>query len=259
MTDVYKFSETEMLLFFLMLVRMTAFVVSWPVFGVPNMPQQLKILFGFVLAILLFGSVSKDSVEIASLDQNLMLLAAREALIGLIVGFLGRLFFFAFRVAGEMMSQAMGLSAAHLFNPALGGQSTSLEQFYVVLASLFYLGFNGHHHLLQALVETFRVAPLASMSLNVSHFIGMGEMVQKIVELGLKFSAPVVISIMMVNLVLGVVGKTVPQLNVLVTSFPINIMIGLFLMMVTLPVLFDQMNEYLNQSTVEIFKFVRAF
>jgi flagellar biosynthetic protein FliR len=80
-----------------------------------------------------------------------------------------------------------------------------------------------------------------------------------VVELGLKLSAPVVISILVINLVLGVVGKTVPQLNVLVTSFPVNILVGLGLMMITLPMTMDHMGAYLEISTTRVFQFVKAF
>jgi flagellar biosynthetic protein FliR len=97
------------------------------------------------------------------------------------------------------------------------------------------------------------------MHLNVSQFLGVGHMVQQVVELGLRLSAPVVVSIMMVNLVLGVVGKTVPQLNVLVTSFPINILVGFVLTMITLPLLIEQMGPYLENSTTQVFEFVKSF
>ena len=84
-------------------------------------------------------------------------------------------------------------------------------------------------------------------------------MTNEILILGLKFSAPVVVSILVVNLVLGVVGKTVPQLNVLVTSFPINIMIGFFLLIVTMPMMLDDMGDYLSLSTQRVYQFVKAF
>lgn len=258
MTEVYRFSEPQLLLFFLLMIRMTAFVVSWPVFGVQNVPQSAKVLLGAVLAMMLFSSVRPELVDIEEVEKSLILLSAREAFIGVIVGFLGQLFFFAFRVSGELISQAMGLSAAQIFNPTLGGQSTPLEQFYVSLASLFFLAMNGHYYMLQALVETFRFAPLGVTSLNLSNFSGIGAMVQTVVEIGLKISAPILISILMLNLVLGVVGKTVPQLNVLVTSFPINILAGLTLLVITLPLLFDQMGDFLEISAHQIFRFVRT-
>ncbi|NJL24578.1 MAG: flagellar biosynthetic protein FliR [Calothrix sp. SM1_5_4] len=259
MTQVYRFSESEILFFFMVLVRMTAFVVSWPVFGSENVNGRIKVLFALVLTLAVFPTLKFGVAQAEAMRADLVLLTLKEAFVGLSLGFLARIFFFAFRVAGELLSQAMGLTSAQVFNPALGGQTTAIEQFYVTLASLFYLGVNGHHYLISGLVSTFEWVPAAVPGLNVSQFSGMGHLVQEIVELGLKFSAPVVISILVVNLILGVLGKTVPQLNVLVTSFPINIMIGFFLMMVTLPMLMDQMGDFLQLSTVRVFQFVKSF
>ncbi len=259
MTEVYRFSETEMLMFAMVLLRMSAFVVSWPIFGSELMTNQVKILFALILTMVIFPTLKWHPSQVLALKGDLMLLAVREVFIGLSLGFLARFFFFSFRVAGEMISQAMGLSSAQTFNPALGGQSTAVEQLYTVMASLFYLGVNGHHYLITGLVKTLDVVPVAQMSLNVSQFTGVAHMLQEVVELGLKFSAPVVISILVVNLILGVVGKTVPQLNVLVTSFPINIMIGFVLMIVTMPMVMDNMADFLNSSTETVFSFVKSF
>ena len=230
MTEVYKFSESEIIFFSLVLIRMTAFVVSWPVFGVETVSAHIKILFGTVLALVVFPTLKWTPEQTATLQSGLVLLVLREAFIGLSLGFLARLFFFAFRVAGEMVSQAMGLGSASLFNPSLGGQTSAVEQFYTGMVTLFYLAVNGHHQLITGLVASFQWVPAGLLKLNVSQFTGLGQMTAEIIDLGLRLSAPVVISLLVANLVLGVVGKTVPQLNVLVTSFPINIMIGLFLL-----------------------------
>ena len=255
----YQFNDTEMILFFMVLVRMTAFVVTWPVFGVENISSPVKILFATVLSFVVFPALKFQVAQVQAIESDLMLLAAREAFIGLSVGYLGRFFFFAFRIGGEMITQALGLGAAQMFNPALGGQTSSLEQFYVGLASLFYLAVNGHHFLITGLVGTFDVVPVAQFTLNTSQFYGVAHMAQEVIELGLKLSAPIVISILVVNLILGVVGKTVPQLNVLVTSFPVNILAGFVLMIVTLPMMIDQMPAFLELSTTRVFQFVRSF
>ena len=259
MASLYQFNETEMLLFFMVLVRMTSFVVTWPVFGIETVSPPVKVLFATILTFVIFPTMHVTAAQTLALKEDLILVAAREAFIGLSIGFLGRFFFFGFRIAGEMITQALGLSAAQMFNPAVGGQSSSLEQLYVSLASLFYLAVNGHHFLITGLVGTFDVVPAAQMTLNTSQFIGVGHMAQEVIELGLKLSAPVVIAILVVNLILGVVGKTVPQLNVLVTSFPVNILVGFALMMITLPMLIDQMPAFLELSTTRVFQFVRAF
>ncbi|MGZ3722952.1 MAG: flagellar biosynthetic protein FliR [Bdellovibrionales bacterium] len=259
MSEVYNFSQTEILLFSLVLIRMTSFVVSWPVFGVETVSPHIKVLFATVLTMMVFPTLHWQPFQTQALEGNMVLLVMREAFIGLAMGFLARFFFFAFRIAGEMVSQAMGLSAAAMFNPSMGGQTSSIEQFYTSFATLFYLGINGHHYLITGLVRSYQWAPPAIMSLNTSQFSGVIQMTQEIIELGLRFSAPVVISILVINLVLGVIGKTVPQLNVLVTSFPINILIGLFLLIITMPMLMDQMGEFLALSTTRVFQLVKTF
>lgn len=259
MTEVYNFSESEILFFSLVLVRMSSFVVSWPVFGVETVSAQIKVLFAMALTLVVFPTLHFNGVQAEAMQSNLVLLVMKEAFIGVSMGFLARLFFFAFRIAGEMVSQAMGLSSASMFNPSMGGQTTAIEQLYVGLVTLFYLAVNGHHYLIRGLVRSFDWVPAATMGLNVSQFSGLAQLTQEVLELGLRFSAPVVISIFVINLVLGVVGKTVPQLNVLVTSFPINIMVGLFILIVTLPMLMDHMGEFLALSTARVFQLVKTF
>ena len=258
-SEIYRFNETEILLFFMVLMRMTAFAVSWPIFGAETVSAPVKVLFALTLTLVVFPTLSWSEAQTQAVGQDLMLLAAREALIGVTIGFLARFFFFAFRIAGEFMSQAMGLGSAQLFNPALGGQSGAVEQFYVGLASLFYLGVNGHHYLIKGLAQTFGAVPAAQLSFQTSQFTGLGRLTQEVMEIGLRLSAPVMISLLVVNLVLGVIGKTVPQLNVLVTSFPINILVGFGLMIITLPMTMEHMGSFLELSTTQIFQLVKTF
>lgn len=259
MTEIYRFSESEFLAFGLVLIRLSSFVVSWPVFGVENVSTHVKVLFALVLSLVIFPTLRFPPDLASSVGPDLAVLSIREAFVGLSLGYLARMFFFAFRVAGELVAQAMSLTSAQVFNPMLGGQSTPVEQFYVTFATLFYLGINGHHHLLRGVAASFEWVPPATYSLNVGQFSGLGHMVQEIVTLGLRFSAPVVISVLVVNLILGVVGRTVPQLNVLVTSFPINILVGFGLLIVTLPLLMDQMGEFMNLSLERVFEFVKTY
>lgn len=259
MTQVYNFSEIQIILFSLVLIRMTSFVVSWPVFGVDNISPQVKVLFATLLTMVVFPTLSWTSTNIDVLNSQLILLVAREVFIGLSMGYLARLFFFTFRVSGELVAQSMGLSAAQIFAPMMGGQITSVEQFYMGFATLFYLAVNGHHYLITGLVRSFQWAPAGVLSLNFSQLPGVAIMTQEVLEMGLRFSAPVVVSILVINLVLGVIGKTVPQLNVLVTSFPINIMVGFFLLLITLPMLTDQLGEFLATNTNEVFQLVKSF
>lgn len=259
MTEVYKFSEPQMLLFFLVLVRMSAFIVSWPVFGVETISAPIKILFSLVLAMMVFPTLKFNVEQQTIVSQSLMLMTAKEAVIGLLMGSLARFFFFAFQVAGELVSISVGLSSAQMFNPALGGQVSSIEQFYLAFATLFYLAVNGHHFLLSGLVDSFNLVPISAELLKTAELRNVSMFVSQIVQIGLQFSAPVLVSILVVNLVLGVIGKTVPQMNVLVTSFPVNILVGFGILIITLPLMMDEMGGFLEACTSGVFKMVKTF
>ena len=88
MTEVYKFSESEILFFSMVLIRMSAFVVSWPVFGVENVPQHVKALFALILTMVIFPTIPMTQMQASALQSSMILLVMREAFIGVSMGFL---------------------------------------------------------------------------------------------------------------------------------------------------------------------------
>ena len=259
MTDIYRFSEPQLLLFVLVLVRMSAFVTTWPVFGVENVTPQVKVLFALLFAMMIYPTLKFSPDQVNDVQKSMVMMTAKEAVIGAIMGSLARFFFFAFQIAGELVSISVGLSSAQMFNPALGGQVSAIEQFYLIFASLFYLSVNGHHFLLSGLVDSFRLVPVSAVLMKTGQLKDIALFVQQIAEIGLKFSAPVMVAILVVNLVLGVIGKTVPQMNVLVTSFPINILVGFVILSLTLPLMIDQMGGFLETTMTSVFRLVKTF
>jgi flagellar biosynthetic protein FliR len=256
--DFYKLNEVQFILFALVLIRMTALMVSWPVFGENNVPVMLKILTALGITFLVFPILKVPQETIDALGRDLVFIALREVVIGLLIGYIARFFFFAFSMAGEIISVTMGLASAQIFNPSLGSQSASTSQFYLTLASLFFLAVNGHHILLSGLVESFQFLPVSAHWFKTQEFFTFAESTQTILLIGVKLSAPVLISILVVNLILGVAGKTVPQMNVLVTSFAVNIFVGLAILIVSLPLFMDQMGSLLQITSETLFKFMRA-
>ncbi|MCB9025962.1 MAG: flagellar biosynthetic protein FliR [Bdellovibrionaceae bacterium] len=261
MPQIYQFSEIEFLAFFLVLVRMTSFLVSWPVFGVAQVPSSTKVLFGLVLSLLVFPTLNwKISGFSGNLQSmTIVFLFVKEAFLGLIIGYLGRLFFYALSIAGEIISITMGLSSAQLFNPTLEGQASVTNQFLVGIATLFFLAIQGHHLFLSALNQSFQLVPLYMESLSFAHFEGFSQVVQAIMIMGLKMSAPVLMAVLFMNLVMAVIGRAVPQINVLITSLPVNILVGFIVMIISLPLIVVQMNGLLELTATELFKLLKAF
>src|SRR5205809_317008 len=104
MIEVYRFSEAEILTFFLVLLRLSVFLVSWPVFGTSHVPGYAKILLGLVLAMVMFPIVGTHRLSQEALDQFYIWLILREAMIGLSLGFLSRFFFFTISICAQVIS-----------------------------------------------------------------------------------------------------------------------------------------------------------
>jgi len=256
--DFYKLNEIQFIFFALTLIRMSALFVAWPVFGEAQVSAPVKILSALSITFLIFPNLSMPALAIEQVSQALPFMVAREVFIGLLIGYLARFFFYAFAMAGEIISISMGLSSAQMFNPSLGAQTSSTSQFYLTLASLFFLATNGHHILISGLVDSYVILPFSSEWFNLQEFYNFAKAAQDILVIGVKLSAPILISILVVNFVLGIAGKTVPQMNVLVTSFAINIFVGFAILIVSLPLFMDQMEFVLQTTSEAIFKFMRA-
>ena len=259
MASLYQFNEMEILAFFLVLLRISGFVVTWPVFGVETVPASVKILLGLILAIILFPSVGWQKLQADLNSQQLVWFAIREVFIGLSIGFLARAFFYIFAVAGQVISVSMGLSSIQLFNPAMGDRLSAFEQFFVGLGTLFFLGIDGHHIFLSGLTDSFTLVPLSGDLISSAFFGQMGAIVHEITTIGVKISAPVLIAILFMNVAMAVIGRAVPQINVLITSLPVNIMVGFLVTFASLPLIIWQMHDLLDLTAERVFQMLKSF
>jgi flagellar biosynthetic protein FliR len=255
------FNETELLAFALVLMRISAFIVSWPVFSVYSVPHHLKILLAVLIAMVLFPVINRSGLSGQALNQDLVFLVMKEVFIGLILGFITRLFFFAVSVGGNLVSTSMGLANGQMFNPALGNSSTTVEQFHVTLATLLFLALNGHHFFLTGLAQSFEALPLSFSGIEIATSTiakDSGLILQSVTVAGIKIAAPVMVAIFFMNVVMGIVGRAVPQINVLVTSLPVNILAGVLVMIVAIPALVFEMDHQVVEFTEQLFRFMKA-
>lgn len=259
MPAMYQWSEQEILLFVLSFLRITALLTSFPVFGITSVPNHAKVLLSLVLGICLFPSIQVINRNfVGDLSHGFMWLALREVLIGVIIGSIARLYFMSINVAGQIMSNSIGLTAAQMFNPMLGTQSNTLEQFQVTLAMLLFLGFNGHHILLTAINESFRVLPMSFDMLRWEGVKTVAVMGSDILSLGLRISAPIVVALFLTQVTMGVIGRVVPQINVLVTSLHLSIIVGLFVIFVTLPFFLEGVREMEKEMGEHLFEIMKG-
>lgn len=259
MPAVYQWSEVEILLFILTFIRITALIAAFPIFGMQGVPNSTKVLLSLVIGIVLFPSVKVINAHFQhGIDTGFLWLGFRETMIGIILGSIARLYFMSINVAGQIMSNSLGLSTAQVFNPMMGAQANTLEQFQLTFAMLLFLGFNGHHVLLTAINESFKVLPMSFDMIKWEGVKTAAVMGSDILSLGLRLSAPVVVALFLTQVCMGVIGRVVPQVNVLVTSLHLTIIIGLFVIFMTLPFFLEGVHEMERQMGEYLFRIMKG-
>lgn len=260
MISFSQLNEIQIIAFGLILLRMSGFVFTAAILSSNSISIPLKVLFSVVLTATVYNSVANNIilVQIKESEDLMIMLALKEILTGVVIGFVTRIFFFGITMAGDLISVATGLGQAQIFNPMMGSMSNVVEQFFVTLATLLYLGLNGHHHMIEGLVASFNTIKLSQTSLSMLGFIDIVKAMQQFFVFGIQISAPVLISMLIVQVGVGILSRAVPQVNVLMTAAPITILLGIGILLISLPLMVMQLNGLLDASTTELFRFIKT-
>lgn len=215
---------------FLFILLRTSIVMSFlPVFSSKNLPLQFKIGFVVVIAFVL-----TPVVEIKVSMPDLPFFIVQEILFGIVFGMAARAIFMAVEMAGQIMSNVMGISIATAFNPEMG-QSTEVARFFGLSTVLVFLTVDGHHDLIYAFVKSYEILQPGNIQTDglITRAISGGS---NLFIMALKISAPVAILIFILNMVLGFLYKAAPQMNIFFIGYPVFIFVGFFVMLISIPV-----------------------
>jgi len=233
--------------FLFILLRAGIVVSLFPFFDSKNFPAQFKI--GFIIAIAL---ILTPIVELDISKTGIPLIVMREVVVGIILGLTARFIFLAVEMAGQMVSNAMGLSIATIFNPELG-QSTEIARLYGMIAILIFLAMDAHHDLIQVFVKSYEWLPEGKININnlIPEIISVSG---KIFIIALKISAPVVIAMLISSLLLGFIYKAAPQMNIFFVGYPVYIFVGFIVILIGIPVFIHVISSYLNDIKYEMIR-----
>lgn len=227
------------------LFRVLALVAMAPVFGAQSVPVRIRVGFSVALT-LVIAPVLPPVPVVDPLSSAGLMIVIQQVLIGLAMGFSLKLVFGAFVMAGQLIGQSMGLGFASMVDPLNGVQVPVVSQFYQVLVTLIFLGFNGHLVLLEVLADSFRTLPVGPNGLAMS---GVWDLViwgGQMFSGAVLISLPAVTALLVANIAFGVMTRASPQLNIFAIGFPITLLLGIVVMLVTLPVISPQLNNLMN-------------
>ena len=215
-----------------LLFRLLGLFLVAPVFSAVVVPMRVKAALTLVLSVVLFPAASGARVSGLGLDPGSLF---AELLVGLTLGLGAAVFVGAAEMAGDMMAVQTGLSGASLVDPLTRNQVPVLGQLLGLTTLVLILATDGHLVMLQALHRSFAVVQVGSLADAEALAVNAIRLGSSLFLLGLRFAAPVIGALMIGHVALGVLARTVPQLNVLMMAFPLQIAVGLFVLAITLP------------------------
>ncbi|MFO7569282.1 MAG: flagellar biosynthetic protein FliR [Smithellaceae bacterium] len=222
--------------FILVLLRVSALVTTMPVFSERTVPPTIKASLSIIISVILFPVVVSKIPPLAQLHfLELLFLMIGEVLIGVTIGFASRLVFAAIQLAGNIIGFQMGFAIVNVIDPMTSSQVSIIAEFQYLIAMLLFLTVNAHHLFFSAIAQSYEfIAPLGF------HF--SGQLMQAIFDvskemfvIALKIGAPIMAVMLFTNVGLGVVARTVPQMNIFIVGFPLQISMGLIFLGFTTP------------------------
>ncbi|MDF2535267.1 MAG: hypothetical protein K0R18_1426 [Bacillales bacterium] len=223
----------------LIFVRITTFFVSAPIFSAMQVPATIKVGLGAMLTILCVG-VIKDPVQSVS-SGELILLILKEFLVGLALGMAANIILYSVQLAGTLIDTQTGFSMATLFDPTFGTSMQLTGRLKNIMAILFFFATDAHHLLIQGILSSFDWVSVSStvpawMDGRISTFFLM--CLNQLFMLGFMMAAPILGTLFIADVALGIIARTVPQMNIFAIAPPIKIMLYFMLYIFVLPSFF---------------------
>ena len=217
-------------------IRALALLGSLPVFSQRAVPMRVKI--GLAAFIAIAAQPSLPAFAVVALDSPAAaMVVAQQVLVGVLLGFAVRVVFAAVELGGELIGLQMGLNFAGFFDPATASQGTASSRFFGTMVAFLFVIVNGHLAVIAALVRSFEVFSVGAEPFAFLRQLQPQAWGAEIFALGLWIALPLVGMLLFVNLVLGVISRVAPQINIFAIGFPVTLGVGLVGMLLTLPLM----------------------
>ena len=216
--------------------RVVGLFTSAPVLSMKVVPRRVRV--GLALLIVVAAEPSLPPVAPVALNSpEALMVIAQQVLIGLTMGFAARVVFAAIEFAGELVGLQMGLNFAAFFDPMSGGQITAVSRLYGTVAAWLFVVMNGHLLLTAAIIHSFEAFPVSAQPLAFLQVVQPQVWGAEIFKLGLWVAMPVLAMLALTNVVMGLVARVAPQMNIFTIGFPITLGVGFTGLWLSLPVM----------------------
>lgn len=229
------------------LIRISAMFVAVPLFSLRVVPARARLVLSLAITLVIMPLLpAYQALEMFSYQG--FLVAVAQVMIGLTSGFIMQLVFSALLFAGQGVALSMGLGFASMVDPQNGQQVPVIAQFYVMTSTLVFLSLDGHLLLIKLLLDSFTSLPIGTEGIIKDNIWTIITWSSRMFAGGLLLTMPIIVSLLLVNISLGVATRVAPQLNIFSVGFPVTLMLGMLLVWFTLPDVLEQFTGSLAEA-----------
>ena len=234
----------KLLVFALVLTRLSVFFLILPVFGWNAIPMQIKAAVTVLLAVF-FTMISLFAVDASGISgTEAALLIGNEAIYGMALGLAVTLVFSAVKLSGNIIEQQMGMSMAQVVDPLTGEEAEPMGTMLEMIFILLFLAANGHHLFLLIVCRSYETFPVGTIPTMPVMTAGIIEAGSTMLLASLRLAGPVLAAFLVLLVVLAVLARIVPEMNILFISFPMRVGLGLLMVAVFMPFFNSFINEF---------------
>jgi flagellar biosynthesis protein FliR len=228
-------------------VRVGSCLMVAPVFSSQAVPARIRIVLAGAIAMILAPMITIPA-QLTAFSIEGLVVTAQQVVIGIALGFCLQLVFDGITLGGQLIANSMSLSYAMTVDPIRGVGTTALGQLYTIFVTLVFLALDGHLHLIEVLADGFRTMPVGGTGFGTE---GLWQIViwgGTIFSGALSIALPGITALLIVNLAFGVVSRAAPTLNLMSVGFPVILVFGLLVLVVSVPQLLSAFERLLSES-----------
>lgn len=232
-------------LFLMVFARMTGMFLTNQLLGKRNIPVYMKMGLSLLLAVIVTPTLTDVSIQFRGLFDFLFVIA-KELLVGFVISFIMQMFLSFFLMAGEMVDMQLGVGMSKIYDPQSNVSMPLTGTIFNLLFVLLFFSQNGHLLLIKMLVLSFDILPVGPNLLNFQFGAAVVQIFSSILLLALKLALPLLAVELLTEAGMGVLMKTVPQINVFVVGLQIKLIVGLIVIVLLLPGITTMMDSTMN-------------
>ncbi|NLL69637.1 MAG: flagellar type III secretion system protein FliR [Epulopiscium sp.] len=237
-------------IFLLIFIRISSFFVVAPIFGGKNIPNTTKIGLSVLISFIIFSSLPMTTLSYPAHFLGYAWFVLQEILVGLLLGFVVYLMYSTLYLAGQLIDFQIGFTMVSVFDPLSQIQVPITGNFYYFLLSVMVFITNGHHTILRALIYSYQVVPIGRVMAQEVLFQHYISMMGNFFVLAFKIASPLIGSIFIINVALGILARTAPQMNMFVVGLPLKVAFGLLTLWVMMP-LFGSISDFMLEQVYD--------